>query len=1027
MRHRSVLPVALAGAAILSVAALPPSLAKGPGDPEAPITLRLLVQDGPGRQSEAAALDLQRLADELTDGSIRIEPIFGGGVGVLEPVATGEYELGMVPSRDAGDAGVTSLDVLEAPFLIDNDALAVAIATSDIADRALAGLDAIGVTGLAMWPEDLRHLFAMDPSGRTFVHPDDLKDADVLTIAGPVGRELIPTLGGRPYADDGVPAGDLVGSKDPDAQAGTLEGFVTGLWGAGLPLTTTTVAGDLVVFSKYQMLVADADLLGRLSDRQRELLEEVIAAARQAALDRHFSERELALALCAAGHTVIEAGPEALAAWRAAAQPLIDRLAADPLTAELMADVGSLAADTAPSPGAGTCEPPGAGADTYPVSDTSDTLGTLVPDGRYRADVTVADLIARGADPEWAANNAGVMTWTYEGDRVTMEVDGSGTRCHGHAISRDGAFVSLFTDPGQPCDLELSYRWRPTADGIEFVVVAPEQPWEQQDFLDIQAHLEGRTWLRLDGPMPSIAVTAVGSSVPLPGVWRIEQTVESLTTQGMSASDATAAAGTITITFDGATYTLEATQGPEATVAACGGPFAYRDGLVVLQQAMNPQDCGTSPISLQWIAAGSDRSSVTLPGLDDPGYQVLAGEWSRVGDPPGYTGDQEPPAGVYRVEVTVEALMERGATQPYASEMAGTWTYTFTPGRWSAENDRRGRCSGDTTVADGLVRWTDDLAPGDWCLMAGTWKWKQHGMGIASLFVPVGGETATDLQNFHAFNSFVMERVGDAPSPSGDAEPFIGDRLPPAGTYRVVVTVDDLVAAGATRDFAGRNAGTWDWTFTADAWSATNGREVCGAPMRVAEGFIELDDNPTTPCTLAYDLRWREEGDGLRFEVLDVNWVQATPQLLADERALTERVWTRISDAPEPSDQAWVTDRLPPDGSYRIALTEEDLLARGASPGFARDSVGIWTWTLNGPDWVLTSQQPTERCTGTSTLVDGVIEVVDLGGDCSFAGRYQWREVLDGIELHLVSLPPSVTGSLEENRLAIDRVWVRVQ
>lgn len=1031
MRHRSVLPVALAGAAILAVAA-PPTLAKGPGDPEAPVTLRLLVQDTRGRQSEAAALDLQRLADELTDGAIRIEPSFGGGE-VLGPVAEGAYELGMVPSRDAGDQGVTSLDVLEAPFLIDNDALAVAVATSDIADRALAGLDAIGVTGLVMWPEDLRHLFAMDPSGRTFVHPDDVKDADVLAIAGPVGRELISTLGGRLYADDGVPTGDLAGSKDPDAQAGTLEGFVTGLWGAGLPLTTTTVAGDLVVFSKYQMLVANPDMLAGLTDAQRERFQAVVDAAHEAALDRHFSERELALALCTSGHTVIEAGPEALATWRTAAQPLTDRLAADPLTGELMADVGYLAAEIAPSPGAGTCGPPVDSEVAGLVSDTSGFRGSLPPDGSYRATITADELLAEGVDPRWARDNAGTFTWTFEAGSaeaasVTLEADPfGGVPCTGTAQSEGGQLVYLDTLVGGSCDLDFSIVWRPVSDGIEMVLVAPHWEGTASEFEDLQRHLEGRTWLRLDGPMPSIAIPAVVSAMPYPGVWRIEQTVESLEALGMTPDEATASAGSITVTFDGDGYTFEATQGPDRTVATCGGPYRYRDGLVVLQQTMDPLACGTLPIALHWTASGVEQAVVTLPGLADPGYRVLAGRWTRVGDPPGYTGDQEPPPGIYRVELSAEALVERGAAQRYASEMAGTWTYILTPGRWSAENDRMGRCAGASEVRDGAVHWSDDLAPGDWCLMAGTWRWRPEANGIRSLFMPVGSETPTDLQNYHAFNSFVMERVGDIPSPSAEPVAFIGDRLPPAGTYRVVLTVDDLVAEGASRDFAGRNVGTWDWTFTGDAWSATNGREECGAPMRVADGFIELDDNPTAPCTLAYDLRWREEGDGLRFEVLDVNWVQATPQLLADERAFTERVWTRISDVPEPSDRAWVTDRLPPDGSYRIALTEEDLRARGASPGFARDSEGVWTWTLIGGDWTLTSQQPEERCTGTSTLTDGVIDVVDVAGDCAFGGRYQWRETSDGIELHLLSLPASVGGSLEENRMAIDRVWVRVQ
>ena len=64
MRNRSTIPIALTAAALLSLTALSPALAqKGPGDPEPPITLRLLVQDAPGRQSEPAALDLARLAE----------------------------------------------------------------------------------------------------------------------------------------------------------------------------------------------------------------------------------------------------------------------------------------------------------------------------------------------------------------------------------------------------------------------------------------------------------------------------------------------------------------------------------------------------------------------------------------------------------------------------------------------------------------------------------------------------------------------------------------------------------------------------------------------------------------------------------------------------------------------------------------------------------------------------------------------------------------------------------------------------
>jgi hypothetical protein len=47
---------------------------------------------------------------------------------------------------------------------------------------------------------------------------------------------------------------------------------------------------------------------------------------------------------------------------------------------------------------------------------------------------------------------------------------------------------------------------------------------------------------------------------------------------------------------------------------------------------------------------------------------------------------------------------------------------------------------------------------------------------------------------------------------------------------------------------------------------------------------------------MGYDLQWRLEGDGIQFRVLDLNWMTATPDVLASERALTERVWTRIDE-----------------------------------------------------------------------------------------------------------------------------------
>jgi len=502
MKLRSTGPIALAGAALLCVSALIPAVAKGPGTPEAPITLQLLVQDGTGRQSEAAVTDLVTLAAQLTDGAITIVPTFEGG-DVLHAVMTGEAQLGMVPSRDADAAGVTSLDVLETPFLIDNDALALAVATSDVAHRAMAGLDAVGVTGLAMWPEDLRHLFAFNPSGVAFRTPHDLAGADILVVAGQPGHDLITTLGGRIYSEDG-PSGDLTGDRATDAEAGTLEGMVTGLWGAGLPSDDVTVAGDLALYAKYQMLVANNDALAGLSDRQRKLLDTVVAAAQGQALGRHFTEAELAVSRCQLGGTVESIGSSALGAFRAAAQPLMDQLKADPVTGELIAAVEALKNDTPVAPGAGTCDPGSVAPSPTPAPSAGAFIGDrLPPDGTYRTSSTAEELVARGALSEYAHANAGSWTWTWSAGQWTAKHDGTSEHCSGTYAIEDG--VVRFVDgpgPDTGCGMRYDVRWMSDGDGIRLQLIGLGTAVSEGRMASERSVID-QVWVRVgDAPAP---------------------------------------------------------------------------------------------------------------------------------------------------------------------------------------------------------------------------------------------------------------------------------------------------------------------------------------------------------------------------------------------------------------------------------------------------------------------------------------------------------------------------------------------
>ena len=507
MRYIRTGIVALSGAILLSAAGLAPVLAqssKGGSDP-VPFTLNLLVWDFPGRQSEAVANDLVRIAGEVSEGTVTIVPTFVVPTFGVEDAATaatdGAVDLALIPAREWDALGVTSMDALEAPFLIDDDALALAVASSDIADRAMAGLDALGVTGLIMWPEDLRHLFAFGPSGKVFRTPADIAGSTILVVAGKPGHDLITTLGGTIYEEE-VATGELSGYRDTDASSGTLAGMVAGLWGAGLPITDVTVAGDVPVYAKYQTLVANSAMLERLTPDQRSLLDEIVAKTHEAALGHHFTQADLAAALCERGGRVIEAGPEAIAELRAAAAPLTEALASDPVTAGLMADIETLKTATDPAPGAGTCEPATEGTSATPgqMSDVADEgfMGDQpVPNGVYRIEVSADDLLSAGAARSYVGPNQGTWTWTFEDGTWSASHMPAAEQCQG-GVTVAGDHVELSDEPGGGCSMGYDLQWRLEGDGIRFRVLDLNWMTATPDALAGERALSERIWTRID-------------------------------------------------------------------------------------------------------------------------------------------------------------------------------------------------------------------------------------------------------------------------------------------------------------------------------------------------------------------------------------------------------------------------------------------------------------------------------------------------------------------------------------------------
>ena len=430
-----------------------------------PVSLRLAVADDQGRPSEPYVLEFIQQVETLSDGSITIEPIWGAGydtpayyeAGVVQLVTAGEAELGLVASRAWDNEGVTSLQALQAPFLITNDALAEAVAGSDIATRMLEGMSSAGVVGLMLWPEDLRHPFAFEPFGKTFLSPEDLAGTTIRAIPSSVTWATIEALGATPIFKD---------DYGPDVLAGQIQGAESGLrQGASLPVPATAT-GNVVFFPKFQVLFANGEAFEQLSEEQQMVIRNAAAATQEKAIAEHPREVDAATQWCANGGTIVLASEEQVAAFEEAARPVFEQIEQDPLNAELIAAIRELKASTEPSPGAEACAPAAAQQSPEPSAETEVWSEGLPPNGVWQKELTTDDLVGvamRSVPQEWV----GLYTLTFQDGTVHFNWQGeqgkTGECMFTYAEVED--FVR-FTSVTNDCPNEsLDMQWRLDAEG----------------------------------------------------------------------------------------------------------------------------------------------------------------------------------------------------------------------------------------------------------------------------------------------------------------------------------------------------------------------------------------------------------------------------------------------------------------------------------------------------------------------------------------------------------------------------------
>jgi hypothetical protein len=290
------------------------------------------------------------------------------------------------------------MQALQAPFLVQSDQQMNAIAhDASLVQQLFGGLDNVGVHGLTMFPESLRHLFSFSTPILT---PADVKGRQIRTPSEPDVATLVATLGATP-----------VDPPFDEFSAGVIDGKITATdSGFGVAISVTprpaTATGNLVLYPKMVTLVVNAGFWNGLTNDQQRVLTTAAGEARDAAIAQRVGDPAAAATYCAGGGTVVLADPAALTEFRAAAQPIYKQLDKDPTTNAAIKAIEALAAGTQPAP-VKACGP--ANPQTAPVDLVPD--GGSLPNGIYRFELTDDHLRADGVSPHNIHENRGIFTW----------------------------------------------------------------------------------------------------------------------------------------------------------------------------------------------------------------------------------------------------------------------------------------------------------------------------------------------------------------------------------------------------------------------------------------------------------------------------------------------------------------------------------------------------------------------------------------------------------------------------------------
>ena len=281
---------------------------------------------------------------------------------LLDQVRSGGVELGWVGVRAFAQAGTTAFEPLLTPLLIRSYAAEQAVVGSDVAGGLLAQLEPLGLVGLGLLPGSLRYPMS---TGAPLTMPADWEGQPAYVFESQIGSDAIVALGATPVT---------VGFDERDERL--ADGSIVALdntvrfHAARVDLFTNLVA-DVPLWSRVSALVA-GPTTEFTAEEQRWIAEAVADVAARTTELGEIDREEAGLACAVSDPGYVLAGPEGIAAYETALEPVEAELAADPDNAAILEALHELVAGI-PAESPVTCERVG------DVPDTSGiTLRTLI-------------------------------------------------------------------------------------------------------------------------------------------------------------------------------------------------------------------------------------------------------------------------------------------------------------------------------------------------------------------------------------------------------------------------------------------------------------------------------------------------------------------------------------------------------------------------------------------------------------------------------------------------------------------------